>query len=1066
MKNNIFINRYVMACAISIVIALVGYICMNSLPIEQYPNIAPPTVRVSTMYTGADANTIMKSVVQPLEENINGVPDMTYMTSTASSSGDVSIVVYFKQGTDPDIAAVNVQNRVTRASALLPAEVTKVGVQVFKMQSNILQIGALRSVDGKYDDDFVANYIDINVKPRLMRITGVGDVMSLGNTYALRIWMKPDVMAQYGLEPNDVFAAISGQSFVAATGSLGAQSENNYQYTMEYKGTLKSIEEFNDIVLRTSDSGHLLHLSDVADVEIGAMSYNFLSNINGKPGTIFMVFQAPGANATEVNARIDKLYDELKATMPAGLEFVKLETSDDFLYAAIGNVVETLIIAIILVVLVVFFFLQNFKATIIPSISIIVSLLGTFAIVTLAGFSLNILTLFALVLAIGTVVDDAIVVVEAVMAKMEGGISDARQATREAMSEVSVAVISCTLVFMAVFIPVAFMPGTSGAFFTQFGVTIASAVGLSCVSALTLCPALCAIMLKISEKGERKSLTYYTKKAYTASYNAIYKKYSRSVQKFIKRPFLAWSLLAVAAVLLVFFMKNLPSGLVPQEDQGVILAEVRAPEGTTLHETREIVKKVEEMVKDIPEMESFATACGYGMMSGSGPNYATMIIRLKPWEDREGFNHYIDLVIGRLYFASKSIKNVQVMPFQLPQVPGYGSNNSVNLVLQDLNDGDLSEFAKLTNNFLTKLGERPEISMAMTSYSERFPKYQVDVDATQCDRAGVSPASVLRTLGAYCGGSYVGNYNQFGKVYRIMASAAPDYRLDPSSLNNIFVRVRGGKMAPISEFVSLKEIVGTSSVEHFNLFQSITCFVQAAGGYTEGDAHKVIAEVFKETMPKGYSYEYSGMSRELEEASGSNATALIYVICVILIYLILASLYNSWFTPLAVLLSVPFGLMGAFVCAYLGSLLHLPGMDNNIYLQTGVIMLIGLLSKTAILITEFASERRAQGMSIRDAAFEACKERLRPILMTVVTMIAGMIPLIIEGGAGANGNRALAFGVVGGMTVGTIALLFVVPAFFIVFQKLHEKFQSGSVEAAVVTEEIAKENINIISENK
>ena len=1042
MKNNIFINRYVMACAISIVIALVGYICMSTLPIEQYPNIAPPTVRVSTTYTGADANTIMKSVVQPLEEAINGVPDMTYMTSSASSSGDVSIVVYFEAGTDPDLAAVNVQNRVTRATAMLPADVTKVGVQVFKMQSNILQIGALRSVDGKYDDDFVANYIDINLKPRLMRITGVGDVMALGNTYALRIWMKPDVMAQYGLEPNDVFAAISGQSFVAATGSLGAQSENSYQYTMEYKGTLKTIEEFNEIVLRTSEGGHLLHLSDVADVEIGAMSYNFLSNINGKPGTIFMVFQAPGANATEVNARIDQLYEDMKPMMPAGLEFVKLETSDDFLYAAIGNVVETLIIAIILVILVVFFFLQNFKATIIPSISIIVSLLGTFAIVSLAGFSLNILTLFALVLAIGTVVDDAIVVVEAVMAKMESGISDARQATREAMSEVSVAVISCTLVFMAVFIPVAFMPGTSGAFFTQFGVTIASSVGLSCVSALTLCPALCAIMLRVTEgKKEGKGITYYTKKAYTASYNAIFNKYSKSVQKFIKRPVLAWGLLAVAAFLLIFFMRNLPSGLVPQEDQGVILAEIRAPEGTTLHETREIVKKVEEKVKEIPEMESFATACGYGMMSGSGSNYATMIIRLKPWEEREGFNHYVDLVIGRLYFASKEIKNAQVMPFQLPQVPGYGSNNSVNLVLQDLNDGDLSEFASLTNNFLAKLGERPEISMAMTSYSERFPKFQVEVDATQCDRAGISPASVLRNLGAYCGGSYVGNYNQFGKVYRIMASASPEYRLDPSSLNNIFVRVRGGKMAPIAEFVTLKEVVGTSSVEHFNLFQSITCFVQAANGYTEGDAHKVIAEVFKETMPNGYAYEYSGMSRELEEAAGSNATALIYVICVILIYLILASLYNSWFTPWAVLLSVPFGLMGAFVFAYLGSLLHLPGMDNNIYLQTGVIMLIGLLSKTAILITEFASERRAQGMSISGAAFEACKERLRPILMTVFTMIAGMIPLIIEGGAGANGNRALALGVVGGMSVGTIALLFVVPVFFIVFQKLHERFQ-------------------------
>ena len=603
MKNNIFINKYVMACAISIVIALVGFICMKTLPIEQYPSIAPPTVRVTTSYTGADANTIMKSVIQPLEENINGVPGMTYMTSTASSSGDVSIQVFFEQGSDPDIAAVNVQNRVSRATALLPADVTKVGVQVMKQQNNILQIGAIRSVNGKYDDDFIANYIDINLKPRLMRITGVGDVLSLGNTYALRIWMKPDVMAQYGLMPNDVFAAIGGQSFVSATGSLGEQSQNAYQYTMEYKGTLKTVEEFNDIVLRSSDGGHMLHLGDVADVEIGAVSYNFVSNINGSPGTIYMVFQAPGANATEVNARIDKLYEDLKPTMPAGLEFVKLETSDDFLFAAIHNVVETLVIAIILVVLVVFFFLQNFKATIIPSISIIVSLLGTFAIVSLAGFSLNILTLFALVLAIGTVVDDAIVVVEAVMAKMENGISDAREATRQAMSEVSVAVISCTLVFMAVFIPVTFMPGTSGTFFTQFGVTIASAVGLSCVSALTLCPALCAIMLKVTnDKKEGKSLTYYTKKAYTVSYNAIFNKYSKAVQKFIKRPVLSWSLLAIAGVLLIFFMKNLPSGLVPQEDQGVFLAEILAPEGTTMQQTRDKVKKVEEKVKEIPEM--------------------------------------------------------------------------------------------------------------------------------------------------------------------------------------------------------------------------------------------------------------------------------------------------------------------------------------------------------------------------------------------------------------------------------------------------------------------------------
>ena len=1051
MKENIFIKRSVMAISIAIVIMLVGYISLNTLPVEQYPDIAPPTVTVTASYSGADANTCMTSVIRPLEEQINGVQDMTYMTGNATSTGDITISVYFKQGADPDMATVNVQNRVSQAEPLLPADVLQTGVTVTKRQNNILQITGLKSTDGKYDADFISNYIDINIKPRVQRVTGVGEVNNLGNTYALRVWLKPDVMAQYGLDPDDVSSAISAQSFVTSTGTLGQQSENAYQYPMEYKGTLKSIEEFENIVIRTQGNSNVLYLKDIATVEIGAKSYTMASLMDGKPGCFFMVFQSPGANATLVNESLAELYEQIKPTLPAGLEFVTLQTSNDFLFAAIHNVVETLIIAILLVIIVVYFFLQNWKATLIPSISIIVSLLGTFAIVQLAGFSLNIITLFGLVLAIGTVVDDAIVVVEAVMAKLETGKmqgspkDQAAQATREALSEVSTAVISCTLVFMAVFIPVAFMPGTSGSFFTQFGVTIASAVGLSCVSALTLCPALCAIMLKISEnKQKRKSLTYYTKKAYTASYNAIYKKYSKAVQKFIKRPVLAWSLLAVAAVLLIFFMRNLPSGLVPQEDQGVILAEIRAPEGTTLHETREIVKKVEAKVQEIPEMESFATACGYGMMSGSGSNYATMIIRLKTWEEREGFNHYVDLVIGRLYFACKEIKNVQVMPFQLPQVPGYGSNNSVNLVLQDLNDGDMSEFAKLATNFLTKLGERPEISMAMTSYSERFPKYQVDVDATQCDRAGVSPATVLRTLGSYCGGSYVGNFNQFGKVYRIMASASPEYRLDPSSLNNIFVRVRGGKMAPISEFVTLKEVVGTSSVEHFNLFQSITCFVQAAGGYTEGDAHKVIAEVFKETMPNGYSYEYSGMSRELEEASGSNTTALIYIICVILIYLILASLYNSWFTPWAVLLSVPFGLMGAFVCAYLGSLLHLPGMDNNIYLQTGVIMLIGLLSKTAILITEFASERRAQGMSIRDAAFEACKERLRPILMTVLTMIAGMIPLIIEGGAGANGNRALALGVVGGMSVGTIALLFVVPAFFIVFQKLHEKYQGGA----------------------
>ena len=1029
MKNNIFINRYVMACAISIVIALVGYISMSTLPVEQYPDIAPPTVNVSTSYT---------------EEAINGVNDMTYMTSKASSNGDVEINVYFKQGSDPDMATVNVQNRVARAQALLPADVNKVGVKVEKRQNNILRIFAVRSSDGKYDEDFVSNYIDINVKPKLMRVTGVGNVQSLGNTYALRIWLKPDVMAQYGLTPNDIFAAIGGQSFVAGVGSLGEQSENAYQYSMQYKGTLKTIDEFNNIVLRTKDGGHLLHLNDVADVKIGAMSYNFTSNIQDKPGALCMVFAAPGANATQVNASINKTFEEIKPTMPAGLEFVTLMTSDDFLFAAIHNVVETLVIAIILVILVVFFFLQNFKATIIPSISIIVSLLGTFAVVSLCGFSLNILTLFALVLAIGTVVDDAIVVVEAVMAKMEGGISDAREATRQAMNEVSVAVVSCTLVFMAVFIPVTFMPGTSGTFFTQFGITIASSVGLSCISALTLCPALCAIMMRVTEgKKEGKGITFYTKRAYDVSYNAIYNKYSKAVQKFIKRPKLAWTLLVLAAVLLVFFMKSLPSGLVPQEDQGVFLVEIQAPEGSTLKQTREMAKAVEAKVKKIPELESFALVCGYGMISGAGSNYGTMVVRLKNWDDRPGMNHLLTLVMYRFYFDCQDIKNLRVLPFEMPQIPGYGTSNDVMLVVEDPTDGNLSEFAKRTEHFLAKLSERPEIASAMSTYSERFPKYQVDVDAVQCSRAGISPADVLNTLGSFCGGAYIGNFNQFGKVYRIMAASSPEYRLDPQSLQNIFVQVKGGKMAPIAEFVTLKEIVGPSNIEHFNLFQSITCIVKPGSGYTEGDAHKAIAEVFKEEMPKTAAYEYSGMSREVEETAGSNATAMIYVICVILIYLILASLYNSWFTPMAVLFSVPFGLMGAFVFAYLGYVNNIPGMDNNIYLQTGVIMLIGLLAKTAILITEFATERRKQGMTIPEAAFEACKERLRPILMTVATMIIGMIPLVIEGGAGANGNRALALGVIGGMSIGTIALLFVVPAFFIVFQKLHERFQGN-----------------------
>ena len=1036
MKGNIFVDRKVMAVCISLLIALVGFICLNTLPIEQYPDIAPPTVMISTSYTGADANTVMKSVVMPIEEAVNGVENMAYITSEASATGDVNINVFFKQGTDPDMAAVNVQNRVSAALGLLPQEVTRVGVKVEKRQNNILQITALVSRDGKFDNDFIANYIDINVKPRLLRVTGVGAIQLLGNTYSLRIWMKPDVMARYGLDPQDIFAAIGNQNMVAATGSLGEQSGNTYQYNLEYKGRLQSIEEFEDIVLRTSN-GNVLHLRDVADVELGALNYSFSSCVDGQPGVAFIINQAPGANATQVNAAINEIYSDIKKTMPAGLEFTILQTSDDFLYAAMHNVVETLIIAILLVILVVYFFLQNFKATLIPSISIIVSLLGTFAIVKVAGFSLNILTLFALVLAIGTVVDDAIVVVEAVMAKMESGYTSAYKATKDAMSEVSVAVISCTLVFMAVFIPVTFMPGTSGTFFTQFGITIASSVGLSCISALTLCPALTAVLFrpkKESEEKEHKGLNYWVKTAYDAAYNAILGKYKNGVSRFLQKPRRAWIWLIAAVVVMVLAMRALPSGLVPQEDQGVFLVDVTAPAGSPLVETDKIMAQVEEHVLRLEEVESYAKISGFGIVSGTGVNYGTLVVRLKPWDKREGIEHYIDMVMAKLYYSCEDIKDAQVFPGQMPQIPGYGNSDGIDLQMEDFQGGDMSKFNEVVNSFLAELQKHKEVQMAISLYSESYPKYKVDVNATQCDRAGISPDVVLNTLGAYCGSAYISNFNQYGKVYRVMAGAAPEYRLDPNSLNNIFVRV-GDQMAPIAQFITLTPAVGSATQKRFNLYQSIACSVKPNPGYSDGDVQKIIEQVAKVHLPTGYGYEYGGMSRELEQNSKSNLTVLIYLVCILLIYMILASLYESFFIPLAVLLSVPFGLMGSFAFSWLC------GQENNIYLQTGVIMLIGLLAKTAILITEFAVEKRKQGMGIVEAALGACEDRLRPILMTVVTMIAGMIPLIIEGGAGANGNRALAIGVTGGMAVGTLALVFVVPAFYIIFQKLHERFQ-------------------------
>ena len=1039
MKGNIFIKRPVMALSISILILIVGFISLGTLPVEQYPDIAPPTVRVEATYTGANAEAVMNSVIMPLEESINGVENMIYITSTATNSGSAEILVYFKQGTDPDMAAVNVQNRVSKAQGLLPSEVTKIGVSTTKRQNSFLQIDGLISPDKRYDETFLANYLDINVIPAIKRIQGVGDAQLLGDTYSMRIWMKPELMAQYGLVPSDVTAVLGEQNIEAPTGSLGENSDHVFQYTMKYKGRLKSTEEFENIVIRSQADGSVLRLKDIAEVELGRLSYGFHGEVDGVPGVIFMVYQVAGANATAVNQEISELLDDMSKELPTGTKFVQMMSVNDFLFASIHNVVETLVIAIILVVLVVYFFLQDFKSTLIPSISIIVSLIGTFACLQIAGFSINILTLFALVLAIGTVVDDAIIVVEAVQAKFDVGYKSSYLATKDAMSDVTMAVISCTCVFMAVFIPVTFMGGTSGVFYTQFGVTMAVAVGLSCINALTLCPALCAMLMKPSdgEKGA-KSFNGRVRAAYNASYNALLGKYKKGLMFLFHHRWMTWTAFGVAIVLLVFLMSTTKTGLVPQEDQGVMMVNVSTSPGNTLVETDKVLDKVENILRNTPEVEHYSRTAGFGLISGQGTSYATLIIRMRNWDERKGEEHTVDAVMKRLNAQFALIKEAQIFCFQPAMIPGYGTGNSTELYLEDKTGGEMATFYQLAMQYLGALNQRPEVAMAYTSYAMNFPQISVDVDAAKCKRAGISPNIVLDALGSYCGGSYVSNFNKFGKVYRVMLQASPETRLDKHALDNMFVR-NGEEMAPISQFVTVKNVLGAEVAKRFNLYNTITVNVNAAEGYSTGEVQQAIKEVAEQMLPTGYGYEYGGMARE-EASSGGAQTVFVYVLCVVLIYLILSCLYESFLVPLAVILSVPFGLMGSFLFA------KIAGLENNIYLQTGVIMLIGLLAKTAILITEYAIERRRKGMGIVSAAYSAAQARLRPILMTVLTMIFGMLPLMFSTGAGANGNGSLATGVVGGISVGTLALLFVVPVFFIFFEYLQEKLRKPKQE--------------------
>ena len=1013
---------------------MIGAISLVSLPVEQYPDIAPPTVMVQATYTGADADAVMNSVIMPLEESINGVENMMYISSTATNSGTATINVYFKQGTDPDMAAVNVQNRVSMAQGLLPAEVTQIGVQTIKRQNSFLQINSLKSPDGRYDETFIANYLDINVIPEIKRIPGVGEVVKLGDTYSMRIWLNPERMAQYGLQPSDVTAVLNEQNLEAPTGSLGENSDNVFQYTMKYRGRLEEMGEFSNIVVRSNEDGSVLRLKDIAEVELRRESYAYHGEVDGVPGVTFLIFQVAGSNATEVNAAITAKMDEMKQNLPAGLEFVQMMSTNDFLFASIHNVVETLAIAIILVILVVYFFLQDFKSTLIPSISIIVSLVGTFACLVVAGFSINILTLFALVLAIGIVVDDAVIVVEAVQTKFDIGYKSPYQATRDGMRDVSMAVVTCSIVFMAVFIPVTFMGGTSGVFYTQFGITMATAVGISLISAMTLYPALCAILMRPAE-GEHnlKSFNGRIRAAYNASYTAILNRYKRGVMYAIRHRWLVWSSLAVAVIALVVLMSTTKTGLVPQEDQGSILVEVGTSPGNTLAETKKVMNQIKVILEETPEVDHYAVVSGYGMIAGQGTSYGLTVIKLKHWDERKGSDHTADAVMARLNAKFSQIKEASVFCFQPAMIPGYGTGNSIELNMQDKIGGDMQTFYNSIMQFIGALNQRPEIAMAYTSYSMNYPQIAVDVDAAKCKRAGIAVTDVLNALGTYCGGSYVSNYNQFGKVYRVMVQASPEYRLDEHALDNMFVR-NGTEMAPVSQFVTLKNVLGPEVANRFNLYSSITVNVNAAEGYSSGQAQQAISEVAAQVLPTGYGYEYGGMARE-EASSSSNQTMFVYLICILLVFLIMVCLYESFLIPLAVIFSVPFGLMGSFLFA------KLFGLENNIYLQTGMIMLIGLLAKTAILITEYAAERRRRGMGIVVSAYTAAQARLRPILMTVLCMTFGMLPLMFSSGAGANGNGSLATGVVGGLVVGTLALLFVTPVFFIIFEYLQEKFR-------------------------
>ena len=1048
-----FIKRPVLSTVISIFFVLLGIIGLISLPIEQYPNIAPPTISIQTFYQGADAQTVLNSVITPLEESINGVENMTYMESTATNAGMAMITVYFKQGADPNMAAVNVQNRVSQAQALLPAEVTRAGVTVSKRQSSNVVMYSLTTDDGRYDDEFLTNYNNINIVPMLKRINGVGDVHIPGmKTYSMRIWLYPDKMKQHKLVPSDVSMALAEQNIEAAPGSFGEQSNQKFEYTMRYKGRLKTPEEYGNIIISSNTNGQTVHLRDVAKVELGGLMYSVMMKNNSRPAVIGMVNQVAGSNATQIADDVKTALADAQKQMPPGMKVTIEQDVTEFLFASIEEVVFTLFITLLLVFFVVYIFLQDIRSTLIPMIAVPVALIGTFFFLWVFGFSINLLTLSALLLAIAIVVDDAIVVVEAVHAKLDLGYKSAMTAAIDAMNEISGAIISITLVMSAVFVPVSFIGGTSGTFYREFGVTMAVSIVISALNALTLSPALCAIFLKPHSKDDHKKLSRVDRfhMAFNTQYDKINTKYQKVVEKIINHRWISSLAVILGIVALVVTMKFTQTGLVPNEDTGTLFAMISLPPGTSQVETQKVTDQVDKMLASNPYIERREQIVGYNFMAGQGSNQSTFIIKLKPFAERKygmidriksvfdgaGIaGLFIDptssnMILGMIYKQTASIKGAQIIAFGSPMIPGYGLTNGVSFVLQDKTGGDLNKFYKVAQDYLAALNKRPEFSRALTTYNPNYPQYMVDVDVAKAKQAGTSPAAILSVLQGYYGGMYASNFNAYGKLFRVMIQGTVESRMSESGLTNIYVRTAGG-MAPVSEFCTLKRVYGPSNITRFNLFTSIAISATPADGYSSGQAIQAAEEVAKQVLPQGYGYEFSGLTRS--ERESSNSTALIFALCIVFVYLILSAQYESYILPLAVILSIPLGLAGAFIFTLIF------GHNNDIYMQISLIMLIGLLAKNAILIVEFALERRRIGMAIKYAAILGAGARLRPILMTSLAMIIGLLPLMFASGVGRNGNQTLGAAAVGGMLIGTLCQVFVVPALFAFFQYLQER---------------------------